>query len=211
MSQTSKVCEPGPDDLRLPGMAGKSPDAVRILYVEDDPTSARLVKAIAEKSCCGDEICAAANDNSPGQVVISGCKGAVERAVELAATMGAKRCVMLPVSAPFHCSLMEPAAKAMAEALDAAVMSAPSVELVANVTAGSVSDVGVIRRLLVEQVTKMVRWRESVMYMKDCGVDALIEVGAGKVLSGLTRRIDRELSATAIGAPSEIEEFLKTI
>lgn len=171
----------------------------------------KVVKAIAEKSCQGAEVCAAANDNSPGQVVISGSKEAVERAVELAGTMGAKRCVMLPVSAPFHCPLMKPAALAMAEALNAAVMSAPSVELVANVTAEAVSDVGVIRRLLAEQVTEMVRWRESVVYMKDHGVTTLIEVGAGKVLSGLTKRIDRELSAMSIGAPDGIEEFLKTL
>ena len=167
--------------------------------------------AVAEEASQGDEVCAVANDNSTGQVVVSGSKAAVERAVELAVAKGAKRCVMLPVSAPFHCPLMAPAAEAMAQALEGAQMKAPTVELVANVTAQAVTDTEEIRRLLVEQVTGMVRWRESVLYMRDNGVDTLVEAGAGKVLSGLARRIDRDLSAMAVGTPDDIEAFVKTL
>ena len=159
----------------------------------------------------GDEVCTAANDNASGQVVVSGSRAAVERAIELASTRGAKRAVMLPVSAPFHCALMAPAADVMAEALAEVTMRAPLVPLVANVTASAVADQGDIRRLLVEQVTAMVRWRESVLYMKEQGVESLVEVGTGKVLTGLTKRIDRELTGTAVGTPGDIEAFLKTL
>ncbi len=168
-------------------------------------------KAVAEEASQGGEVCALANDNSPGQAVVSGSREAVERAVEIAAAKGAKRCVMLPVSAPFHCPLMAPAAKVMGAALEGAAMKAPAVELVANVTAEAVSDPEEIRKLLVAQVTGMVRWRESVMYMKDNGVETLVEAGAGKVLSGLAKRIDRDLTAVSIGAPEQIEDFLKTL
>jgi [acyl-carrier-protein] S-malonyltransferase len=157
------------------------------------------------------EVCAVANDNSPGQVVVSGHTAAVERAVELAKEKGARRAVMLPVSAPFHCALMAPAAEVMAEALEKTAIDAPAPVLVANVTAESVADPGTVRRLLVEQVTGAVRWRESVLYMKDKGVDSLVEVGAGKVLSGLARRIDRDLSAIAINAPDDVEAFLRSV
>ena len=159
----------------------------------------------------GDGVCAAANDNASGQVVVSGSRAAVERAVELASGRGAKRAVMLPVSAPFHCALMAPAADVMAVALAEVAMRAPLVPLVANVTASAVEDQGDIRRLLVEQVTAMVRWRESVLYMKEQGVESLVEVGTGKVLTGLAKRIDRELTATAVGTPADIEAFLKTL
>ncbi len=156
-------------------------------------------------------VCAVANDNAPGQVVISGAAAAVERAMALAAERGIKRSVRLPVSAPFHCPLMQPAADAMAEALAEAPLSAPAVPLVANVTARAVSDAATIRRLLVEQVTAMVRWRESVAFMKEQGVDRMVEIGAGKVLSGLVKRIDREIAATSVGEPAEIEALLKTL
>ncbi len=162
-------------------------------------------------AAAGDGVCAAANDNASGQVVLSGSRAAVERAIELASGRGAKRAIMLPVSAPFHCSLMAPAADVMAETLAEATMRAPLVPLVANVTASAVEDQNHIRRLLVEQVTAMVRWRESVLYMKEHGVESLVEVGAGKVLSGLTKRIDRELASTAVGTPADIEAFLKTL
>ncbi len=155
----------------------------------------------------GAEVCVAANDNAPGQVVVSGHKSAVERALELAAAQGAKRCVLLPVSAPFHCPLMQPAADAMAEALAEVTISRPAVPLVANVTAAAVEDPEEIRRLLVAQVTGAVRWRESMLYVRKNGVDELVELGAGKVLSGLARRIDRALSASAIGTPNEVEAF----
>ncbi|HMK67600.1 MAG TPA: ACP S-malonyltransferase [Stellaceae bacterium] len=167
-------------------------------------------REVAEAAAQG-EVCAAANDNGPGQVVVSGDKAAVERAVKLAAERGARRAIMLPVSAPFHCALMAPAAREMEEALASISVSAPAVPVVANVTAGAVDDPDTIRRLLVEQVTGLVRWRESVLYMKQQGVDAVVELGAGRVLAGLVKRIDRDLAASSVGAPAEIEAFLKTL
>jgi [acyl-carrier-protein] S-malonyltransferase len=152
-------------------------------------------------------VCAAANDNAPGQVVVSGSKPAIEAAAAEAARRGA-RAVMLPVSAPFHCELMRPAAEAMAKALASAKLSDPAIPVIANVTAAPVRDADTIRRLLVEQVTAMVRWRESVLYMKGQDVDTLVEAGAGRVLSGLARRIDREIGAIAVGTPADIEKFL---
>jgi [acyl-carrier-protein] S-malonyltransferase len=159
----------------------------------------------------GDEVCAAANDNAPGQVVVSGHKAAVERAIALAGERGARRSVLLPVSAPFHCALMQPAADEMAEALAGVALAAPALPLVANVTAAQVSDAETIRSLLVRQVTGMVRWRESVLYMKANGVESLVELGAGKVLAGLVRRIDRDLAASSAGTPEEVEALLKTL
>ncbi|GAB4384077.1 ACP S-malonyltransferase [Albidovulum sp.] len=150
------------------------------------------------------EVCEAANDNDPAQVVVSGHRAAVERAVEIARTRGARRAVLLPVSAPFHCSLMAPAAAAMAEALGQVTIAAPKVPLVANVTASAVSDPAVIRSLLVEQVTGSVRWRESVLYMAAQGVTAFWEIGAGKALSGMIRRIVREAETRTVGTPEEV-------
>ncbi len=167
-------------------------------------------RAVAADAAEGD-VCEAANDNAPGQVVLSGSRAAIERVLETAPERGARRCILLPVSAPFHCVLMAPAAKAVAEALDGITVSGPAVTLIANVTAGPVEDPADIRRLLVEQVTSMVRWRESVLYMKDKGVDTLVEVGSGKVLTGLVRRIDRDLTGVFVTAPDEIEAFLKTL
>ena len=161
------------------------------------------VEAIA-KEASGEEVCTAANDNANGQVVVSGHKGAVEAAIALASERGARKSVLLPVSAPFHCPLMQPAADRMAEALADVEISAPAVPLIANVKAGEVTDPDEIRKLLVEQVTGSVRWRESVIYMKDHGVEEIIEVGAGKVLAGLTRRIDREIQAKAIQTVDDI-------
>jgi [acyl-carrier-protein] S-malonyltransferase len=135
---------------------------------------------------------------------------AVERAVTIAAERGTKRSVMLPVSAPFHCALMQPAAEEMRDALAGTAIAMPAVPLVANVTAKPVSDPETIRQLLVEQVTGLVRWREGVLAMKTEGVEELIEVGAGKVLTGLAKRIDRELKGQAAGTPDEIEAVLKT-
>jgi [acyl-carrier-protein] S-malonyltransferase len=157
------------------------------------------------------QVCACANDNAPGQVVVSGHKEAVERAIALAAEQGARRSVLLPVSAPFHCSLMQPAADAMAEALATVKLSVPSVPLVANVTAQPVSDPETIRKLLVQQVTSTVRWRESVETMKAEGVTRIFELGAGKVLAGLTKRIAREIEASSVGAPDDIEAALKAL
>ena len=166
-------------------------------------------QALAAEAALG-EVCSVANDNG-GQVVVSGNKAAVERAVAGAAARGAKRAIMLPVSAPFHCALMAPAAREMAEALAGVALRQPYVRLVANVTAAAVAELDEIRRLLVEQVTGLVRWRESMLYMKSQGVDQLVELGAGRVLSGLAKRIDRELATVSLGAPAEIETFLKTL
>lgn len=156
------------------------------------------VQAIAEGNC---EV---ANDNSVGQVVVSGSVAGVNAAVELATEKGAKRAVILPVSAPFHCTLMSPAAEAMREALAGTTINAPIVPVVANVTAEATSDPEAIRGLLVDQVTGMVRWRESVIYMKDQGVTEMLELGAGKVLAGLIRRIDKDINCQSIGTAEQV-------
>ena len=159
--------------------------------------------AVAKEAAQG-EICQAANDNDPGQVVVSGHKGAVERAVEIAKAKGAKRALLLPVSAPFHCALMQPAAIAMADALSQVDIEAPKVSLVANVTAHDVDDPATIRSLLVEQVTGSVRWRESVAFMVENGVTEFWEIGAGKALSGMIRRIAKEVETRAVGTPEDV-------
>ena len=152
-----------------------------------------------------------ANDNGGGQVVISGHRAAVERAIEVAKTRGVKRAMLLPVSAPFHCALMAPAAAIMADRLGEATVHAPSVPVVANVTADRMTNPDDIRARLVQQITGTVRWRESVLAMRAMGVDSLLELGAGKVLTGLTRRIDPELRGAAAGTPAEIDAMLKAI
>ncbi len=152
-----------------------------------------------------------ANDNGGGQVVISGARAAIERAVEIAKEKGVRRAMLLPVSAPFHCALMAPVAEAMAEALEKTPPHAPMVPLIANVTAAKVSDPAEIRDLLTRQVTATVRWRESVQTMTTLGVDSFIELGAGKVLSGLIRRITPDVATAAAGTPAEIEAVLKTL
>jgi [acyl-carrier-protein] S-malonyltransferase len=159
----------------------------------------------AEASAAG--VCAAANDNGGGQVVLSGAKLAVERAVEIAKAHGVKRAMMLPVSAPFHCSLMQPAADAMAEALAKVPVQAPSVPLVANVLATPIKDPSDIVSSLVEQVTHTVRWRESVLFMAQAGVTAFYEIGSGKVLTGLIKRIAETAGTSAIGTPEDIARF----
>jgi [acyl-carrier-protein] S-malonyltransferase len=155
-------------------------------------------------------ICQAANDNGGGQVVISGTKAAVERAMELAKARGAKRALPLPVSAPFHCALMQPAADAMAAALEDVEIKAPRTPLVANVSASALQDPAAIRASLVAQVSGVVRWRESVLYMTQHGVANFIEIGAGKVLSGLIRRIAEGAASMSIGAPADVEAFKAT-
>jgi [acyl-carrier-protein] S-malonyltransferase len=164
------------------------------------------VKAVAAEAAQG-QVCEAANDNGGGQVVVSGDKAAVERAVEIAKTRGAKRAMMLPVSAPFHCALMQPAADTMAQALAEVTITKPSPPLVANVVAHAISDPPEIARRLVEQVTGTVRWRECVTYMAREGVTRFYEIGAGKVLSGLVKRIVDGAVATAIGTPEDVHEF----
>lgn len=159
----------------------------------------------------GSEIVAAANDNSFGQVVVSGHKGAVEKAIALAQAKGAKRALLLPVSAPFHCALMQPAADVMRDALAEVKATAPIVPLIANVTADAVSDPLRIKQLLVEQVTGMVRWRESVLFMAAHGVTETVELGAGKVLAGLTKRIDGTVVGRSIGTPADIDAFINAL
>ena len=165
-----------------------------------------VVQAVAAEAARG-QVCQAANDNGGGQVVVSGDKAAVERAVDIAKGRGAKRAMMLPVSAPFHCALMQPAADAMAQALSRVTIRKPSPPLVANVVACAISNPSEIARRLVEQVTGTVRWRECVTYMAGEGVTKFYEVGAGKVLSGLVRRIAEGAAGTAIGAPEDINAF----
>ena len=155
------------------------------------------------------EVVQAANDNGGGQVVISGHRAAVERAIEIAKSRGVKRAMLLPVSAPFHCSLMEPAAEAMAQALAHATIKAPVVPVIANVSAAKATDPAAIRDLLVRQVTGTVRWRESVIAMTGMGIDHFCELGSGKVLAGLVRRIAPDAAADSAGSPTEIEALLK--
>jgi [acyl-carrier-protein] S-malonyltransferase len=168
-----------------------------------DYGTAKVVAAEA----AGADVCAAANDNGGEQVVLSGDKAAVERAVEIAKTRGAKRAMLLPVSAPFHCALMQPAADAMAEALANVAVKPPSVPLVANVLAQPISNPADIVRSLVAQVTGTVRWRESVLFMAQAGVTTFYEVGAGKVLTGLIKRIAPGANASAIGTPDDVSKF----
>jgi [acyl-carrier-protein] S-malonyltransferase len=159
----------------------------------------------------GSEVCHAANDNDPGQVVVSGNTAAVERAVEIAKLKGAKRAIILPVSAPFHCALMAPAAEAMKEALADVSIRAPKVPLVANVCAEAVSDPEVIRKLLIEQITASVRWRESVLWMSGKGVSEVWEIGAGKALSSMVRRINRDITCRNVAQPDDINSIIQSL
>ncbi|WP_299837785.1 ACP S-malonyltransferase [uncultured Jannaschia sp.] len=167
-------------------------------------------QAVAEAAAEG-QVCEAANDNDPGQVVVSGHKDAVERATRIAKERGAKRAMLLPVSAPFHCRLMAPAADRMADALGEVAISDPAVPLITNVTAASVRSADDIRRLLVEQITGSVRWRESVERMAREGVTEIWEIGAGKALSGMARRIDKTLGTRAVGTPEQVVEAIKSL
>jgi [acyl-carrier-protein] S-malonyltransferase len=169
----------------------------------------KAVVVAAEAS--GGQVCEAANDNDPSQVVISGHKAAVDRAVEIAREHGAKRAVILPVSAPFHCELMQPAADAMRAALAEVAIGSPAVPVVSNVSASGVEDPEEIRRLLVEQVTKRVRWRESVLWLAGRGVTEFVEIGAGNALSGMVRRIDRRLATQPVGTPEEVKKLAEAL
>jgi [acyl-carrier-protein] S-malonyltransferase len=173
--------------------------AMAALLGAELPQAQELAAAASEG-----EICQAANDNAPGQVVISGARTAIERAIALAPKFGARRAVLLPVSAPFHCALMQPAADAMQQALSEVTITAPAVPLIANVLASAISDPDEIRTRLIEQVTGMVRWRESMLYLRGQKVDTLYEIGAGRVLTGLARRFDG-FEAKSIGTPEELE------
>ena len=167
-------------------------------------------KAVADEAAQG-EVCEAANDNGPGQVVISGAKAAVERALDIAKAKGAKRALLLPVSAPFHCRLMQPAADVMADALAKVTINAPVVPLVANVLAAPISDPSEIRNRLIEQVTGMVRWRESIGWLAANGVDLFAEIGAGKVLSGLAKRIAPEAQTLNVGASDDVAAAIERL
>ncbi len=197
-------------------------DAARLLRIRGDAMQAAVplgigamaallgmdlepARAVAAEAASAEEVCEVANDNAPGQVVVSGHKAAVERAIEIARGKGARRAMLLAVSAPFHCALMQPAAEVMANALAGATIAAPAVPLVANVLARPTSDPGEIRQRLVEQVTATVRWRESVLWLEKNGVDRLIEIGSGKVLSGLAKRIAPGLAAHAVGTPDDLQ------
>ncbi len=168
------------------------------------------VSEVAEKAAQG-EVCQAANDNAPGQIVVSGARSAVERAVDIAKARGARRAILLPVSAPFHCALMAPAAELMADALANTEIAKPVVPLVANVLAEAIDDPARIRNHLVEQVTGSVRWRESVTWMAANGVDRFVEIGAGKVLTGLTRRIVSEATGISVAKAADIDAAVAEI
>lgn len=170
-----------------------------------------VAREVAAEASAPGEVCEAANDNAPGQVVVSGHKAAVERALEIAKGRGGRRAVLLPVSAPFHCSLMQPAADAMAAALADVTIHAPKVPLVANVLAAPISDPDEIRARLVEQVTGTVRWRESVEWMAGQGVDTFVEIGAGKVLTGMVKRIAKDAGGMAVNAPADIDAVLEKL
>ncbi len=178
-----------------------------LLAIDIETVAADVVPADQDPKA----VCSIANDNAPGQVVISGHKGAVEAALERAKAAGAKKGVLLPVSAPFHCSLMAPAADAMAEALGAVQITAPAVPIVANVVAEAVGDAETIRRLLVEQITARVRWRESILYMVDKGVETVVEAGVGKILTGMHKRIHKPLQTMAVESPADVDAFAKTL
>ncbi len=165
---------------------------------------------VAAEAAQGD-VCQTANDNSDGQVVISGTKAAIDRACEIAKAKGAKRAILLPVSAPFHCALMQPAAEAMAQALSTVEMNAPIVPLIANVLAGEITDPAIIRAKLIEQVTGTVRWRECVAYMVAHGVKVFVEIGAGKVLTGLAKKNAPEATAINAGTPGEIAALVQNL
>lgn len=174
-----------------------------LLGIELD--AAREVAAAAAQG----EICSVANDNGGGQVVVSGHKAAVERSIVLAKERGVKRGLLLPVSAPFHCALMAPAAVVMARALDEVALAAPIVRVVPNVSVAATQDVATIRKLLVEQVTATVRWRETILYLRDQGVTTMVEVGAGKVLSGLAKRVAPDIRSFIVSQPADVEALFK--
>lgn len=167
-----------------------------------------VAEAVAKEAAGGD-VCVVANDNAPGQVVLSGAKAAIDRVPDIAKAKGVKRAIPLSVSAPFHCSLMQPAADAMAEALAKVSIRPLAVPVLSNVTAQETSEPETVRRLLVEQVTSRVRWRESMLALRGLGVDTTVEMGGNKVLTGMMRRIDKDIQAIGLDTPAEIEAFVK--
>ncbi len=170
-----------------------------------------VAEAVAKEAAAGGGVCVVANDNAPGQVVVSGSKDALDRVPDIAKAHGVKRAIALSVSAPFHCPLMQPAADAMREALSKVTIRPPAVPVLANVTASESAEPDMIRRLLVEQVTGRVRWRESMLALRSLGVDTTVEAGGNKVLTGMVKRIDKELATVTLDTPAEIEAFAKTL
>lgn len=226
LGEYSALCAAGvlslSDTARLLKLRGRSMQkavpagqgAMAALIGADIETATAIVKEAAPTLSLpleGAEICSVANDNAPGQVVISGHKAAIDRAVEIAKTKGIKRAMLLEVSAPFHCPLMAPAADAMREALSQVRFHAPCVPVVANVVAVAESDPQVLRELLVRQVTGVVRWRESIHYLRQQGVTKAVEIGAGKVLSGMVKRIEPEIECSNIGTPADFAAFAATL
>ena len=168
-----------------------------------------VAEAVAKEAAAGGGVCVVANDNAPGQVVVSGSKDALDRVPDIAKAHGVKRAIALSVSAPFHCPLMRPAADTMAEALSNVTIRPPAVPVLANVTASESAEPDTIRRLLVEQVTGRVRWRQSMLALRSLGVDTTVEAGGNKVLTGMVKRIDKELQTVTLDTPAEIEAFAK--
>jgi [acyl-carrier-protein] S-malonyltransferase len=218
LGEYSALCAAGTfslsDAVKLVKIRGK---AMQIAVPLGEGAMAALIglealdaEAVVEEAAQGD-VCDFANDNASGQVVVSGATAAVERALVIAKEHGAKRALLLPVSAPFHCAMMQPAADVMAGALGDTQMNDPIIPLIANVTAQEVTTANEARELLIQQVCGRVRWREGALYMKSQGVTELVEIGHGKVLSSMAKRIDKELSGRAIGSAKTIEEFLKTL
>jgi len=202
------------DAARLLRLRGQSMQAA--VPVGDGAMAAVLglapqdVEAVAEEAR-GDQVCDVANDNAPGQVVVSGDKSAVERAIEIAKAKGAKRSLLLPVSAPFHCALMAPAAEAVERALHDITFNTPSLSVVTNVSGAPEGDPDVLKRCLVEQVTAKVRWRESLIAMSELGITDVLELGAGRVLAGLVKRTAKEMNANSLGTPDEIDRYLSSL
>ena len=218
LGEYSALCAAGTfslsDAVKLVKIRGK---AMQIAVPLGEGAMAALIglealdaEAVVEEAAQGD-VCDFANDNASGQVVVSGATAAVERALVIAKEHGAKRALLLPVSAPFHCAMMQPAADVMAGALGDTQMNDPIIPLIANVTAQEVTTANEARELLIKQVCGRVRWREGALYMKSQGVSELVEIGHGKVLSSMAKRIDKELSGRAIGSAETIEKFLKTL
>ena len=196
--------------LRVRGRAMQEAVPVGVGGMAALPMDLAEASLVAAEAAQGD-VCAAANDNAPRQVVLSGAIAAIRRALGIAAERGARRSVMLPVSAPFHCSLMAPAAKAVEEALSQIHVKDPIVPIISNVTAVTVDRADEVRKLLVDQITSMVRWRETMIHMVEQGVHGFVEVGTGKVLSGLVRRVDKRLNAVSVGTPEEVDAFMATL
>ncbi len=215
LGEYSALCAAGafslPDAARLLKARGR---AMQAAVPVGEGAMAALLGATLEQAqeavaaAADDEVCAIANDNAMGQVVISGHAGAIDRAIAAAQEMGVRRAMKLQVSAPFHCSLMQPAADVMADELGRVPPGMPAVPLIANVTAQAVSDGPTVGDLLVQQVTGLVRWRESMLFAKEAGCSGLVELGAGKVLATMARRIDPEIVGTAVGTSDDIDRFL---